>query len=685
MRPIYITGLDLGQQNDYSALTVTERTMWGEKPRYSVRHLVRWPLQTPYTTIVEDVVKIFSRPPLTGTILCVDATGVGKAVVDLLRASRPEARISPIVITSGHYAARVESQWSVPKKDLVAVLQVLLSSRRFQIASGLPHARTLAKELAAFRVKIKSTTGKEVFECLVAGTLVITDRGYIPIEEVTTKDRVLTRKGYRRVLWSGPTKKISRIATLMLANGESIQGTPDHLVWTTNRGWVPLGDLRCGQTLGLGRLQPNPSYSMVWSTDDPPVRTTIWVLEPVDGCTVSCGSSTTDPSQRECTYTTGMETSTTMISPISSVSPQTNTRRFTIRSILRGIGSVLDAVKSFWSRRPIGNGIVRSDATCKPGPHETSSVSGANRSSPPLGMVATDRSSSSARMLAERRTDTGIETIQPDSVLTAERTSWPGTRKPSFVPVVVQALDVTECLETQVYDLSVEEHPEFFANGTLVHNSWRERDHDDMVLSVAMALWYGERGSLTQPLRIIVPGKSKERAKKLRIVVATGPELAETVIEDLRTLLVCVHDPASNEGEDWFTNPPKHGIDKKVFLGSLHLPFLRMEPQDYQDTWLDTIPPWNRTPPELMMSREHGKLLWKFLLQKRPEPWEILVFWDNGDGRALSLAYGICAALGLPRSRTIYCVGNPDFDLSQDPPSKFIVEQTKLCRNMIVG
>lgn len=379
MRPIYITGLDLGQQNDYSALTVTERTMWGEKPRYSVRHLVRWPLQTPYTTIVEDVVKIFSRPPLTGTILCVDATGVGKAVVDLLRASRPEARISPIVITSGHYAARVESQWSVPKKDLVAVLQVLLSSRRFQIASGLPHARTLAKELAAFRVKVKASTGHESFE------------------------------------------------------------------------------------------------------------------------------------------------------------------------------------------------------------------------------------------------------------------------------------------------------------------HWRSRDHDDLVLSVAMALWYGERGSLTQPLRIIVPGKSKERAKKLRIVVATGPELAETVIEDLRTLLVCVHDPASNEGEDWFTNPPKHGIDKKVFLGSLHLPFLRMEPQDYQDTWLDTIPPWNRTPPELMMSREHGKLLWKFLLQKRPEPWEILVFWDNGDGRALSLAYGICAALGLPRSRTIYCVGNPDLDLSQDPPSKFIVEQTKLCRNMIVG
>ena len=43
-----------------------------------------------------------------------------------------------------------------------------------------------------------------------------------------------------------------------------------------------------------------------------------------------------------------------------------------------------------------------------------------------------------------------------------------------------------------VYDLSVEGDHEFFANGVLVHNSaWRERDHDDLVLALALAVWYG--------------------------------------------------------------------------------------------------------------------------------------------------------------------------------------------------
>jgi hypothetical protein len=42
-----------------------------------------------------------------------------------------------------------------------------------------------------------------------------------------------------------------------------------------------------------------------------------------------------------------------------------------------------------------------------------------------------------------------------------------------------------------VYDLVVEGCHEFFANGVLVHNSWRERDHDDLVLAVALALYVG--------------------------------------------------------------------------------------------------------------------------------------------------------------------------------------------------
>jgi len=41
--------------------------------------------------------------------------------------------------------------------------------------------------------------------CVRAGTLINTSCGLVPIEHVTTSDLALTRKGYKRVLWSGQT------------------------------------------------------------------------------------------------------------------------------------------------------------------------------------------------------------------------------------------------------------------------------------------------------------------------------------------------------------------------------------------------------------------------------------------------------------------------------------------------
>ena len=87
MQRDYILGLDLGQTTDYSALAVLERPV--ESPSkeviYALRHLQRFPLGTPYTTIVPGVARIAAKPPLRGSPLVVDQTGVGRPVVDMLR------------------------------------------------------------------------------------------------------------------------------------------------------------------------------------------------------------------------------------------------------------------------------------------------------------------------------------------------------------------------------------------------------------------------------------------------------------------------------------------------------------------------------------------------------------------------------------------------------------------------
>jgi hypothetical protein len=60
--------------------------------------------------------------------------------------------------------------------------------------------------------------------CVAKGTLIDTQRGLIPIEEVTIEDWALTRIGYRKVLWSGQTgvKKVSPLGPLYLTDDHKV-------------------------------------------------------------------------------------------------------------------------------------------------------------------------------------------------------------------------------------------------------------------------------------------------------------------------------------------------------------------------------------------------------------------------------------------------------------------------------
>jgi hypothetical protein len=53
--------------------------------------------------------------------------------------------------------------YSVPKADLVGVLEVTLSTRRLHVVAGLPHTEELDKELRAFGYEL-GVTGKPRYE-----------------------------------------------------------------------------------------------------------------------------------------------------------------------------------------------------------------------------------------------------------------------------------------------------------------------------------------------------------------------------------------------------------------------------------------------------------------------------------------------------------------------------------------
>jgi hypothetical protein len=159
-------GLDLGKFRDFSALAIIEcvRTITGggakdEITQLNCVHLQRWQLHTSFPTIVADVVGMINgleadASPSREPVLCVDATGCGAAVIDLFKQEKINAELVPIQIVGGANVSEENGMFRVPKRDLVSVIQVGLQTRTLKIASRLPEAETLSRELQNFTVKI---------------------------------------------------------------------------------------------------------------------------------------------------------------------------------------------------------------------------------------------------------------------------------------------------------------------------------------------------------------------------------------------------------------------------------------------------------------------------------------------------------------------------------------------------
>jgi|GEM_PF-938814 len=79
--------------------------------------------------------------------------------------------------------------------------------------------------------------------CLITGTMIITDTGTRPIEDIKIGEKVLTRSGFKSVKWSGISKKTNEIFSIIFSNGSVVTGTREHPVWTKNRGWINLSNL----------------------------------------------------------------------------------------------------------------------------------------------------------------------------------------------------------------------------------------------------------------------------------------------------------------------------------------------------------------------------------------------------------------------------------------------------------
>jgi hypothetical protein len=155
---MFYIGLDLGQRQDFSAVAVVEREEQAQawmpaRRELSVAHLERMGLGTPYPKVVERVCEMMRHPKMAERCrLVVDATGVGAPVVDLLRQEGFAGRLSTVTITGGERAHGVGERWHVPRRDLLAGVEVLLEAGELKICRRLKEAARLVRELEAMSV-----------------------------------------------------------------------------------------------------------------------------------------------------------------------------------------------------------------------------------------------------------------------------------------------------------------------------------------------------------------------------------------------------------------------------------------------------------------------------------------------------------------------------------------------------
>jgi hypothetical protein len=155
---MFYIGLDLGQENDPTAIAITESMELIRAYQAPVfhslhlRHLERVPLGTPYPRVVERVREIVQHPELSNNCaLAVDGTCVGRPVVDMLRAARLGCDISAVTITGGHTQTQSGAWTNVPKQDLLAVMQLMLERGELRISRNMKYLGALLQELADFR------------------------------------------------------------------------------------------------------------------------------------------------------------------------------------------------------------------------------------------------------------------------------------------------------------------------------------------------------------------------------------------------------------------------------------------------------------------------------------------------------------------------------------------------------
>ena len=278
--------------------------------------------------------------------------------------------------------------------------------------------------------------------CFVKGTMILTDRGERPIEQLIPGDLVWTRDGLRPVFACGKTGE-EQVFNADLSNGRSLIGTGRHPVWTENRSWI--------------------DFSSLTSRD----RLLAWQRQHSDDEVRSCQQN---QSEGECTSATQAR------KPLCLMGGSTTETPMPSKSTGEGISGAGENMAT--ARRPHSMslfGSIITDLFQKVIWYITKTIARVITTSPIFSVSpiqSTERFTETANTWTT--TDTkrfiGISANGVASITRPSENSEHGSVAPSADKSIYARAVKSVAGKHAVYNLSVANTPEYFAQGVLVHN-----------------------------------------------------------------------------------------------------------------------------------------------------------------------------------------------------------------------
>lgn len=170
-KPCWLIGVDLGRPHERTALAVVERVPGKgehlldvntgrvedrEVPvAYHVRHLERFAIGATYLEIIARIQALCTSNPLQDPQLLIDVTSVGTRVLQMIKPqlNQPDSRVHGVSIVASGSETHDAGNYTVPKRDLVGILQMLLQTNCLKVASELPDATILTREWRNFKMR----------------------------------------------------------------------------------------------------------------------------------------------------------------------------------------------------------------------------------------------------------------------------------------------------------------------------------------------------------------------------------------------------------------------------------------------------------------------------------------------------------------------------------------------------